>query len=532
MQQEKQIGKFEKKVLSAVFLALFIPIFFVQTNVWYKGHGDNAFIGELMHEIVTTGKPNIKITAGFYHLFTLCAMKPDEVLKQKLEGPNPKKWNQFRKHTYLILYPISLLTKVISSKHLIPLLKTLSFLVLIFLIYGLARSYKIDVITSIAVCLFISIHPAWSWGLYYGEMYVDRLFLPLGLLFIILLNRTIIPIKSLVFVVFLCALISERVGAICGIAIIGQLVLNWKNIQQTQRKQLFSIAIIAILFSVILLKFYIQNSDYASFSSSFSVSGFLSLLQDFPGFATKLWVFMFLNILIYGIFGCFNWKYTLITLGVMLPNIMGNIGGAEKTGWSTHYHTLYFPFLAFTVVSGFGILYNKLIQLKKPRSNIIGLNIVTVALFCVVAAMSHTAPLKFDFSQNPFKKSALALTYTYLPLYMEGGGFDTFVNDKIKVDQSIPKGVVVTTVSHMYTALYEGREMYQYPAGVGIADYVVLPHRDNVKPRFFGAVNYNGAEATKQLDIGLFERLRELKFDLDNPVIIGPWAVLKKRELK
>ena len=525
---EKKMSKIEKKVLVGFFILFFIPIYFVQSNVWYNGGGDNAFIGELMNEMVTTGKPHIQITAGFYHLFKLCAMKPDEVLKQKLEGPTPKKLNQFRKHTYLILYPLSLFTKVIPAKYLIPLLKVCSFLVLIFLIYALARSYNIDVITSVMVSLFVSIHPAWSWGLFYGEMYVDRLFLPLGLLFIMLLNKKDIPIKSLIFVVFLCALISERVGAICGIAILGQLVFNWKNINSTQRKQLISIAVVAIIITIALLKLYIRNSDYSSFSSSFSISGFMSLLENFPGFAIKLWVFIFLNIIIYGIFGCFNWKYSLITLGVMLPNVMGNIGGAEKTGWSTHYHTLYFPFLAFTVISGLGVLYNKLMQFKKPKLNLILLNLSIIGLFYVVASINLTAPLGFDFSKNPLKRSAFALTLDHMPLYMEGGGFDVLVNDKIKVDESIPRGVVVTTISHMYTALYEGREMYQYPAGVGIADYVVLPHRKK-EPRFFGAVNYNGPEASNQLDIGLLVRLEELNFDLDNPTIIGPWAILKKK---
>jgi hypothetical protein len=52
-------------------------------------------------------------------------------------------------------------------------------------------------------------------------------------------------------------------------------------------------------------------------------------------------------------------RLALIAFGAMLPNILDNIAGAEKTGWSTHYHSVYFPFLVAAALIGFANLWKR-----------------------------------------------------------------------------------------------------------------------------------------------------------------------------
>ena len=71
-------------------------------------------------------------------------------------------------------------------------------------------------------------------------------------------------------------------------------------------------------------------------------------------------------LLVPGLF--FAKRLTLITILMVLPNIFYDIGGAEKTQFDTHYHSLYFPFLVFTFLAGIVRLESYLKQIKIKKS--------------------------------------------------------------------------------------------------------------------------------------------------------------------
>jgi hypothetical protein len=50
-------------------------------------------------------------------------------------------------------------------------------------------------------------------------------------------------------------------------------------------------------------------------------------------------------------------RLAFLSFIVMMPNLIGNIGGAEKTGWLTHYHSYYFPILSFAATIGASKIY-------------------------------------------------------------------------------------------------------------------------------------------------------------------------------
>jgi hypothetical protein len=81
---------------------------------------------------------------------------------------------------------------------------------------------------------------------------------------------------------------------------------------------------------------------------------------------------------------------------MMVPNIIGNIGGAEKYGFLTHYHTLYFPFLIFASIMG----YIQLIKICKTKIQRISASAVLIALIVLSAASS-------PYTRNIDKENAL-----------------------------------------------------------------------------------------------------------------------------
>ena len=64
--------------------------------------------------------------------------------------------------------------------------------------------------------------------------------------------------------------------------------------------------------------------------------------------------FALTNLLFLGWMACLaGWRYLLLALGALLPNVLVTTGGAELNGWTTHYHAMYMPFLVFAASVGF-----------------------------------------------------------------------------------------------------------------------------------------------------------------------------------
>ena len=70
----------------------------------------------------------------------------------------------------------------------------------------------------------------------------------------------------------------------------------------------------------------------------------------------KASIYLFINLVYLGILAIavpFNF---LLVILFLLPNLFVNLGGAEKTGWSTHYHVNYFIPLIWLGIASLGKL--------------------------------------------------------------------------------------------------------------------------------------------------------------------------------
>jgi hypothetical protein len=116
-------------------------------------------------------------------------------------------------------------------------------------------------------------------------------------------------------------------------------------------KNLLILSLISLFYSFVYLKFY-QVSYYSgtiSFDNAiFAIKQYLTFENSF--FLTNKLILVCLPLFVLSLYSP---KFVIISLGALLPNLLFTIGGAEKIGFSTHYHTYYIPFLISAVLVSF-----------------------------------------------------------------------------------------------------------------------------------------------------------------------------------
>jgi hypothetical protein len=227
---------------------------------------------------------------------------------------------------------------------------------------------------------------------------------------------------------------------------------------------------------------YVQvNYDYVSFGSS-AVSFLKAGLTNLPPESRK---FLAINAVLLLPFSLVGGIWSVVAAGSILPNLLGTVGGAEKLGWMTHYHSAYFPFLLFATIVGAATLYR-----RSPRIAAICATLATAlaAVFLLLNPISP-APL-LDLSPRNFHDTALAQMVDF----QLGSGAADFLLARAKFYQSvaslIPAESEVSTTEFYMPALYEHgiHKLRFYPLGVGKSRYVIVPYLESPT----GDITYTG----------------------------------------
>ena len=506
------------KIATAVCLtvgALFvIGLTLYRIRAWELGFGDGAFLTQLAENIAHTGKPVSQLAASFDEMFARVHVTPtDELLSKPLKIQAVVEFNYFQWHAYSILYVIAPLVFVFGGKLVLSTLTALSFAVLPCGAYYYLRRKEVSHWSCLLVALLLIAHPAWSISLQ-GQMYADRLFLGIGFVLFLLLDepeKNRVPILALLVV---GSTVSERFGLVLGGCVVVYLALRRASIKANLAIYLCSGIVAAI--SIFLLRFVIVHPSNASFSSTMTPGVFLSNYNSYPNFAPNMWCFLLLN----GVFALFalkNWRMLAIAVFAALPNIIGNIGGAEKTGYLTHYHSTYFPLLAAALVTSAATLRNSPISLSLRAAHLL--------FFLMLGNAQPTISLKNIASSGP------AGLWTDIDSIYRGGKAASLSQYR-EIGRAIPPHSNIVTLEALMPTLYPtAANLQTYPLGIDDANYVVLPWWQPVPGgpyEFPASYSFLGAEERKKQDALIGARLRKLGFDLDHPKIIGAWAIFPK----
>lgn len=520
----------EVLLVAILFAAIVVPLSYVHSIRWINGGGDTAFLTELAHNIAFRGQPFTQLNASINAAERLWGAQAEDVCRSPLAAPDPPEMNQFKRHTYLILYPLAPLLRVADASVVLPSAMVASFTILLLAMYLLLRDRGVAVWGALLFVVTLTFFPAWSYGVQ-GQIYVDRLFIGLTALCLYLLSRDEPPVGWLFLTAALAASVIERGAIILGGVLIAYAIIYAPS--QSRKKTMLVLALGASIFltGVVILKLYLESPYYQGFVSGL-FTNFPQLLRN-PDFVAKLKIFLLFNLGLLGPLAVFAPRILFLALLAMIPNILGTMGGAEKTGWLTHYHSVYFPFIVWAAAMGFANLW----QLARRRA-------FKVVLVCAIMAIGfvaliinpyHDGPL---FSMKYAKQNIWFVTYDILQEAhdLKKNPMATWIGSTQKKYQelrdAIPQNASVTTVEGAMPTLILNHEVHYYPIAIESTDYALIGATPKEGGGFLyeGEINYNGPEQRRILNECLNRRLKAAGYNVDDPKkLIGGYYLLTRK---
>jgi hypothetical protein len=507
----------ERVVLAVLFLGLAVPMAYVKNSKWVEGYGDTAMLGQATQSVATRGLPLVQSTPSIEAFMNrqIASLPAKVACNVDLTTPLETEENFFRVHTYLILYLIAPLTWILPVSIIWSTLTVAVFLGLVFATYIFLRNGGVPIVASALFGALVTVHPVWSQGLYFWQPYVDRLFLLLGGLFIFAVVARHLNRHWVILFGVLSALLLERVGIVIGVFAVGYTLLYWRK-RQKDRYFLLVCGMGFVIFSYIVVRIFV-NDYYSNYGGYLPVSWDDLLLRlATPEFRNNLDLFLIVNLGVFGLLSLFDLRALALAVVIMSPNMIGSIGGAEKTGWSTHYHSLYFPFLMWAAASGFIYLFRTV----KPRIMRLGLYTLP-ALGILIFGTMNPPFTKADLQEysltNFFGNNAVLRSFSDLPLYLDSTRRYQVQMMQTDVGGVIPEGSSVSGPESVFPSLYEHHTLYIYPIGMDVADYAI--------PQVISSL---GADNQALLTECLRNRMSDAGYDMLHPIYAGSMDIYRR----
>lgn len=484
--------------------------------------GDSAIYFQTLRNIAAHGTPTSSLFTHvlFFVQSHLPKMTASQIAASPLLTPAGGNENILRLHSYFVLFPIGLLAKIVPVSWLLPIVFALSFVGFVYLAVVMLLRRSIPAAGAAIFGLIVMTHPAWGDSILFGQFYPDRIFVLSGFVLMALASRERASRWAFIAVALLCASINERGALTAGGALLLYTLLYWRTVTDRTFKLVTSAAL--LVFGELMLKIVVVNSAYSTFLPT-SLHVLMKELQQ-PHFVNGIFILLLVNAALFAI-AFFEWRAAIIALIVMLPNVFGNIGGAEKTGWSTHYHSFYFPILVWAAVLGFTRAYRLASAHRMKWAFYAGAGAALLLTGSVV-----------PFASTP--EIALAqLAQTFLPTVT--AQVQTFVSPRgvalyllgQEVSAAVPEGASVTTPEAGMPFLYHKRSVYFFPMNIDTANYAVLavwPSGNGYT--YGGALSFLGAAELSRVNNVILKRMRKDGYDLNNPhVIPGLGIAIVKR---
>jgi hypothetical protein len=492
---------------------------------YYRLSIDQAYMVESLDTTLRYGLPLTQLTkTAIDAIRNILSVAPETVCAMPLPADTGPMMNIFEWHSFPILYLLAPFRLLFSGNTVVSALGAITFVGMIAVVYLAARQYQVPFFAAVALAFLVSAHPAWSLSAF-GQYYPDRLFMVFGLLYIVAIiahfENGPVATWKLVTLATLATMCTERAGImVCGFTL-GSLILYRGMNFRTTDKMLLAIALVAGAYVLGYMRFVQANEHYGGFTSG-AWSQITALVHG--GIDPHLTKFLLVNSIGLAGLALFHWRLALFAAGAMLPNILGSIGGAEKTGWSIHYHTLYFTFLVAAALYGL-VYFHRRFQSRLASNAASGFMLASAATLVLL---------------DPYQlRPAFSLSWTNIGNYAPIRAISLIANTAASQSErnlvamvrsagaNVPAGSSVSTVEGMVPALYDAaakRTIYYYPLGIDSVDYVVLPY--DTKPdgaiTSSGAVSFKGAEAARKIDSCMGERLARQGFKVRTLVPYAP----------
>ena len=516
----------ELLVVAAVFIVISAMLTTLKIVNPTDQRGDTAFYEQVTENIANRGVPMSSLQANILTFVQsgLTTAPASKIASAPLAPPSVPEINVLRWHEYLIMYPVALLAKLFPSESLLLTLDVLSFTGIVVLAYLILRKKDVPILGAALFCLLIISHPAWSDGLLSGQFYPDRLFVLIGFVFMYAVSRERVPWYALVAAGAIASAVNERGALTAGAFSVAYAVLYWRELRPADRNLRIGLGVAMLAYGVLVVKLVITNFYYSTFLPT-NITQIIGSFQ-LPGFAHNAELFLFVNAVLL-IVALFEPRAALLAAVLMLPNILGNIGGAEKVGWTTHYHSYYFPALVWAAMRGYLAAYTRFVL---DRQAAIGFYAAIGALIVVMSSINTystalVSPANIT-STFVFKFSNAASTW----LTPEGLRYNPLADG---IAKAVPEGSVVSAPEVMMPYLFRNRTVRFFPIDIDHADYAAVSAVRGSDGRFTygGTVTYLGPKEEAKINAVLVQRMKQHGYDFDKAVFfpsIGV-AIVKRR---
>lgn len=315
-----------------------------------------------------------------------------------------------------------------------------------------------------------------------GQPYFDKIFFGpcIALIFIILdgdLSRRGSRIY-LISLLFICITLSERAALFASILTIYLLVNRFGSNFQKYRENIGSIALatLGLIWFLIWTKYISDNPDMANLSIQNYWSNFQAAIN---GSRRASFVLFLINITPFIVLCLMRIALIPILIIGILPNIIVSIGGAELTGYSTHYHSIYLPIIFALAI--FSVTSKNKIDQSQSRNRVV---FIAVVAFLVSLTYSVTGSFNLDnlsARTNQIGKQAFE-SFGLIPkdvMQVRSSSQSEF--DKILTDLKLNHDSEISAPERFMPAILTNglRKIEYFPVGVGASDLVVVPFTDS-----------------------------------------------------
>lgn len=477
--------------------------------------------------IATRGVPLTNVGAASVWAFNyhFSGKTAAQVARDPLAGSPSTEDNIFTWHTYYILYPVALLARIMPVQIALFGTYMLSFIGTIVLAYFILRKYGLPAAAAAWFCLLVMTYAGWAQGLQ-GQFFPDRLFLLPALAFMYLISRSRSSRAGIIATALVCASVTERAPLVAGGFTLAYLALYWRSASDRYFKAAVGVALIVIAFIAFHSLANTENGVYLARN----VGKLLKWFSN-PVYVHMTVLFVLVDLTLLAV-AFFEWRAALIAMLLMVPNVIGTIGGSEKIGWAGAYHSYYMPALIWAAMAGFTALYRKTNARKAwaPYA-------AAAALIAYAALLNPFSYARIDFSPANVSSTFFPQLASNLRDYRDGA-FQAHDKNDAAIRRAVPEGSSVTADESAMPILYKNRTLNFFPLDLEHADYAVVSTAafqdpENVAITAGGAgfsARRLGEGGAKKINETIFARMKRDGYDMAHPLtFIPPSLVVIKR---
>lgn len=510
-----RIHRREAWIASILFLiaTTLMAVFYIQTSE--LKHLDSVFLLESVESIAGGGAPVSHTVSTWPDALRLFSVPAAEVCTAPLTPTGTSSYNVFDNHAYVVLFPLGLISAALGAEATLAIANALAHVLLLFLPYVFLRRMGTRWPAAAAFSACVALYAGWSFSAG-GDYYLDRLFMPFALAAAYLGRRLFIEgsQQPRILVLFLlCALAAaactERAALMMAGLLAFYVVVQPRPARASHRTTaVVSVAaLLLILYVFAYFKWVFVGIEAGGNIISNAVATLRAPLERLND--PKWAAFCLVNapLAAFALFA--GWRNVLLLVGSMLPNALVSVGGAEISGWATHYHAMYIPFLVFAASVGYARIASWL-----PRIGQYAFALTTlIATFGWVAVLDPATGSLGKPGMAAIKQGIVGHLQAYY--FKPAESYDRTAAAAMRsLGAIVPNGARVSAIESAMPALYRGRHVSYYPLGLNEADYVVISGsvNDGALVGLAGAVSYLGPAEGEVLNRCLAERLSRSGF--------------------